>query len=313
MRFLIFGAGAIGSAIGAKLLLSGNEVHLVGRREHIEKIQESGLRISGIWGEKVVSGFQLHVDLSSVPSSEVFDAVFITVKTFSTDEAGRTLGEAGIKSRVFISAQNGLGNNEILERYLNPVANARVIFGVVFENPGEVKITVWGGPILLGFWERKLSHSLSSLLKDIADCLSSSGLPAEYTDDIRTPIWEKAIYNSALNPLSVILNTTYGGVVDNPHSLEIVKEIIFEGVFVGKKEGANLQDGEDFFSYFMTKLIPPTREHISSMIQDIKRRGKTEIDSMCGAIYRYGLKHNFYAKVNFSLWKIIKSLEQTKF
>ena len=313
MRFLIFGAGAIGSAIGAKLLLAGHEVHLVGRKPHIDKIREEGLSISGIWGEKKVHGFHLHTSPDSA-SSYRFDAVFITVKSFSTEEAGRVLRASGVESKVFISAQNGLGNTEILEKYLSPVATVRVIFGVVFEKPGEIKVTVWGGPILLGVWNpenmKEKQSELQHLLEDISLCLSDAGLPSSYTEDIRTPVWEKAVYNSALNPLSVILNTTYGGVVDNPHSLEIVREVIYEGVFVGRKEGAVFPTEEEFFSYFMNELIPPTREHISSMIQDIKRRGRTEIDAMCGAIFRYGLKHNFSAKVNFSLWKIIKSLEK---
>ena len=311
MRFLIFGAGAIGSAIGAKLLLAGHEVHLVGRKPHMDKIREEGLSLSGIWGERKVHGFHLHTSPVSA-SPYRFDAVFITVKTFSTEEAGRALRASGVESKVFISAQNGLGNTEILEKYLSPVATARVIFGVVFEKPGEIKVTVWGGPILLGFWnlQKENSRELQSLLEKISSCLSEAGLPSSYTDDIKTPVWEKAVYNSALNPLSVILNTTYGGVIDNPHSLEIVKEVIYEGVFVGRKEGAIFPDEDEFFSYFMDKLIPPTREHISSMIQDIKRRGRTEIDAMCGAIFNYGLRHKFLAKVNFSLWKIIKSLER---
>jgi 2-dehydropantoate 2-reductase len=305
MKFLIFGAGAIGSAIGSKLSQSGHEVHLLGRKEHIIAIQKNGLDIDGIWGKYNVKDFYLHIE---PPQDTFYDVVFITVKTFSTEEAAKIISQNNIKAKIFISAQNGLGNYEILSNYISPVACARIIFGVVFNSPGKINITVWGGPILLGFWEKNYDQDLKRFLIKVAEVLSESGLPSEFCNDIRTPIWEKAIYNSALNPLSVILNSTYGEVVDNEFSCAIVKEIISEGVYVGKKEGANLP--ENFFDYFMQKLIPPTSSHISSMIQDIKLRGKTEIDSMCGAIVKYGLKHNFFPKVNFTMWKLIKSIER---
>ncbi len=307
MKFLIFGAGAIGSAIGSKLSLAGHQVHLLGRKDHISAIEKNGLDIDGIWGKYNVRNFYLHIE---PPRNSFYDAVFITVKTFSTEEAGKIISQSNIKAKIFISAQNGLGNYEILSYYIKPVACARIIFGVVFDSPGKINITVWGGPILLGFWEKDYDQNLKKFLIEISEVLSESGLPSEFREDIRTPIWEKAIYNSALNPLSVILNSTYGEVVENEFSCTIAKEIISEGVYVGKMEGANLT--ENFFDYFMQKLVPPTKSHISSMIQDINLRGKTEIDSMCGAIVKYGLKHNFFPKVNFTMWNLIKSIERIK-
>ncbi len=319
MKFLIFGAGAIGSAIGARLCqVEGVEVHLVGRERHIEAIRKSGLWVRGIWGNFNIRSFHLHL----VPPRSKFDAVFITVKTFSTDEAARILAERGVEAQVFISMQNGLGNYEILSRYLSPVAMARVIFGVVFENPGEIRITVWGGPILFGLWEGNVAQgegealrqysSVIDLLKEIAGIFRRGGLEATFVEDIKTPIWEKTLYNSALNPLSVILNSSYGEIVDNPFSCDIAREVIYEGVKVGKMEGASLPDEGEFFKKFLNELVPPTRDHISSMIQDIRLRGKTEIDSMCGAIVNYGMKHKFFPKVNFTLWKLIKAIERAR-
>ncbi len=310
MKFLVFGAGAVGSAIGSRLALAGSDVHLVGRKEHIDKIAKEGLIVKGIWGENVIKNFKLSY---SPPEGEFFDVVLITVKTFSTESAGKILKQAGVKARAFISAQNGLGNYEILSLYISPVISSRVIFGVVFEKYGEIEVTVWGGPILFGFWNPlDKSEELKRFLSEVADVFCNAGLDSKYVDDIRTPIWEKVIYNSALNPLSVILGSTYGEIVDNEFSLEIAKEVIFEGVEIARLEGAKFEDGEAFFKKFLDELIPPTREHTSSMIQDIKRRGRTEIDSLCGAIVKYGLKHNKFPKFNYTLWKLIKAIEINK-
>lgn len=304
MRILIFGAGAVGSSIGAKLHISGYDVNLVGRKEHIEKIKSEGLKVKGIWGEFIVKGLNAHTE---IPKGK-FDIVLITVKTFSNEEALKAIKSSGIDANLYISAQNGLGNYEFFSQHIKPVGNARVIFGVVFENPGEIKITVWGGPILLGFWEPIKDKSLVDLMIRLSESLNKSGLPSEFTEDIKTPIWQKALYNSALNPLSVIMNATYGQVIENNFSREIAREIIQEGISVAQREGAKINN--DFFEYFEKKLVPPTKDHISSMIQDIKLRGKTEIDSMCGAIVKYGQKHKINTKVNFTLWKIIKAIEK---
>lgn len=307
MKILIFGAGAVGSAIGAKLFMKGYDVYLVGRKKHVEKIREEGLKVKGIWGNFTVKGIKAY---DYVPQ-ERFDVVLITVKTFSNHSAAEELKNT--KADIFISMQNGLGNYEFFSKYLYPVGNSRVIFGIVFENPGEIQITVWGGPILFGFWEKHFysDKKLVNLMEKLSKIFSEAGLPSKFVEDIRTPIWEKALYNSALNPLSVILNTTYGGVIENEFSREIAKEIIHEGVEIAKLEGAKIPD--NFFEYFEKKLLPPTKDHISSMIQDIKLRGITEIDSMCGAIVNYGLKHKIFPKVNFTIWKMIKALEKNRY
>lgn len=308
MRILIFGSGAVGSAIAARLHLKGYDVHIVGREQHIQKIKDEGLKVKGIWGEFVVRDIKAYTE---IPKEQKFDAVLITVKTFSNQDAVNSIISSKIKADIFISMQNGLGNYEFFSQYLHPVGSARVIFGIVFEKPGEIEITVWGGPILFGFWDTKFykeENKAVKIMKNISDIFSDSGLPSEFVEDIRTPIWEKALYNSALNPLSVILNTTYGNIILNPFTREISREIISEGISISQKEGANVKD--DFFDKFEKRLVPPTKDHISSMIQDIKIRGKTEIDSMCGAIVKYGIKHNIKAKVNFTMWNLIKALEK---
>ncbi|GBD03836.1 2-dehydropantoate 2-reductase [bacterium HR19] len=307
MKILIFGAGAIGSAISYKLCKKGYKTFIVGRKEHIEKIKKDGLEIQGIWGNDLVKNENL-IPLEKIEDETEFDFVLITTKTFSNEEAGRTLKERNVRAKLFVSMQNGLGNYETLSKYIFPVASARVIFGSVFENPGKIKITVWGGPILLGFWEEQLEKFKKHLF-ELAEVLLDSGLETEVVEDIKTPIWEKTIYNCALNPLSAILNATYGQIIENEFSREIAQQVIEEALLVAKSEKINIRD--NFTEFFLKNMIPPTKDHISSMIQDLKIRRRTEIDSMCGAIVKYGLNHNIFPKVNFTLWKIIKALEKS--
>ena len=59
---LIAGAGAIGSILGGMLHGAGHEVTLLGRRTHLEAIARGGLRISGLFGERTVTGMTLAYD-----------------------------------------------------------------------------------------------------------------------------------------------------------------------------------------------------------------------------------------------------------
>ena len=56
MKFLVFGAGALGSAVGGLLHLGGHDVALLGRPAHLDAVRDHGLRLDGVWGRHHVTG-----------------------------------------------------------------------------------------------------------------------------------------------------------------------------------------------------------------------------------------------------------------
>ena len=109
LRFLVAGAGAVGSAFGAMLGLAGHEVALLGRsRDHMRAVRERGLRVTGIWGERVARGLRV---LGGAGEVEDVDYVLVTTKSFDTasivDEVVPRSGRA-----QFVSLQNdGVGGD----------------------------------------------------------------------------------------------------------------------------------------------------------------------------------------------------------
>jgi 2-dehydropantoate 2-reductase len=311
MKVLIFGAGAIGSTIGGFLARAKEaQIHMLGRKEHIEAVKSRGLSITGLWGNFKVKNFTgLHTSPDTIKTS--FDVVVVSVKAYSNPTIVDHLRK--IICKTFVSFQNGVGNMEILAEKLNPemVGGARVIFGSVFEKPGKVNITVYGGPILLGPYLRHSEGDTVKTLKKLAHVLKESGIPAKFVKDIHTPLWEKALYNCALNPLSAILKKTYGELADDLHARRIMEMVIHEGFEVAMRCGAKYYgNSDDFFKHFLDDMIPPTRGHISSMLQDIERRKRTEIDALNGAIVRFGREKGVRTPVNEVLTDIIKSVER---
>jgi 2-dehydropantoate 2-reductase len=100
------------------------------------------------------------------------------------------------------------------------------------------------------------------------------------------------MYNSALNPLSAILEVTYGELGQRQETREVMRKVIKEifQVMVKKEVRIPFKDSDDYYNFFMEKQLPPTANHHSSMLQDITRGRQTEIDALNGAISQYAIE-----------------------
>ena len=111
MRFLVMGAGALGCAFGGMLADGGYEVVLIGRERYMRPIKERGLKITGIWGKRIIRD----VVTASKPEQEHRpDVVLLTTKSFDTERAVMDLKPVISRDTIVISLQNGIGNEEII-------------------------------------------------------------------------------------------------------------------------------------------------------------------------------------------------------
>jgi 2-dehydropantoate 2-reductase len=311
MKFLIMGAGAIGSVIGGFLAKNGENVTLVGREPHIQAIKNGGLRIDGIWGNQLIAQEEF-AGLFTKPVPDNYDYVLITVKAYDTIGVAQQLKSTFKKEHpLYVSMQNGIRNIEILEKKLgrNNVAGARVIFGAKIKNPGCVTVTVIAEPIAIGPANNNSVPEVKEKLKKLSEIINSSGIPSKYVYNVQPYLWAKVFYNSALNPLSALLNRTYGELAENPFTKSIMDSVIDEAFAVAKRMKIKLfwKNSREYRRHFYNKLIPPTANHYASMLGDLKKK-RTEIDSINGAIVRYGKKLKVKTPVNEALTNIIKSL-----
>ncbi len=304
-RIAIMGAGAIGSVIGGMLARRGHKVTLVGRKPHIDEIMKKGLHISGIWGDFTVR----ELDAVTEPPHKYQDIVFLTVKSFDTARAAIEAMSMVGPSTVVVPVQNGLGNIETLVETFGKekIIGGMAIFGAVLPEPRNVRVTVIASETLVG----ELDGSLTSHVKDIADMLDSAGIPAKASDNIMRDIWHKALYNIALNPLSAIFGVSYGEIADNPHTRWLVKQMIKEAFQVAKASDQylGLNTADDYLEILWNQKLPPTRDHKSSMLQDILRGKKTEIDYINGAVVRIGAEYGIETPYNSTVVSMVKAKE----
>jgi 2-dehydropantoate 2-reductase len=318
MRISIVGLGAIGSAIGGFLKLKGFDVIGFGRNPHVSEIRKKGLRIKGIWGEHNVKDFEVY---SSAEEGKEWlkasDFIIISTKSFDTRKAVEEISKYIKEDAVVASFQNGLGNMEEIAEVVgeNRTGGARVIFGSKITSPGEIEITVYGGEVLVGHFLREKGPEWAvEKLKKVVDYLNSSGIPSRFVEDVRVYLWEKMLYNCALNPLSAIFSLPYGALYENYETRTIMKDVLKEIFQLMDKMKIKTQwnGWEDYFQYFSEKLIPPTSAHIASMAEDIKNGKRTEIDFMNGYIVKMGERTGIDMPVNRTLTLMIKFLERRR-
>ena len=305
MKFLVMGAGALGSAFGGMLADAGHEVILIGRERYMRPINEHGLKITGIWGTHFIKDITAQTE----PTADcVPDVVLLATKSFDTEAAISAIEPFINEDTVVISLQNGIGNEEIIAEHIGSerTMGGMVITGFETVRPGEVKVTVAADTTKIG----ELNNTDSERLKAIVSAFNEAGIPSEAVDNIKMYIWAKALYNAALNPLSAIFRVNYGKLLD-PNAFSIIEDLITEAFSVAAAAKVELfwEEPEDYLEYLRSAQIPPTEKHRSSMLNDIERGKKTEIDFLNGVFVRLGKEHGIPTPVNETITRSIKFLE----
>jgi len=312
MKILVLGTGAIGSVFGGFLAKAGHQVCLIARRAHLAAIINRGLIIEGIWGDHMIKNLTGYESLSELKGKETdaFDAVLVTVKSYDTESMLQSLIACFPDPPPVVSLQNGLGNLEKIEAYAGreKTIGGRVIFGVEFIEPGRVRVTVSADKTMIGGFPNGIERAF---VEKLAQTLTAAGIAAEATDSIEKYIWGKVLYNCALNGLATLMNVHYGVLLASDSTREIMHQVVTEIFDVLRCSGITLdwRKPEEYTELLFSTLIPRTFDHHPSMLQDIKRHKRTEIEALNGAVVQMGREQGLDLPYNWAITKLIKAHE----
>jgi 2-dehydropantoate 2-reductase len=311
MRYLVMGAGALGSVFGGLLAEQGHEVAFVGMDDHLLAMQKKGLTVTGLWGEHAIPKVKAFYGTAGLTGT--FDAVLLSVKSYHTAQVIRQALPFMREDSLVFSIQNGLGNWEAIAEAAgwNRTVGARVIFGAEIQEPGVARVTVYADKVLLGSPSGDVPLER---IQAVCDDFNKAGIPTDVSDRIESSLWGKILYNCSLNALGAILNVPYGHLGEVPEVRSTMERIISEIFAVAQAKGVPMMYASpgEYHGVLMEKLLPPTATHRSSMLQDIEGGRKTEIDALNGAIARYGRELAVPTPVNETITAIIKGIEQKK-
>jgi 2-dehydropantoate 2-reductase len=296
MRIGIMGAGAVGTFVGA-LLTEQNDVILIGRPRVADCISDRGVRISG--------RTEIHVrpEASADPADlKGCEIVLLTVKAYDTAEAAGQVAEAEPMA-MLVTLQNGLDNDESVARTapgLNSCA-AVTSFGVTLEGPGHIRHAGEGTTVL-----GRMACSPTEARRT-ADLLTEGGLPVEWVDNIRGHVWLKGVVNHCINPLTVIHRCRNGVLLQHEDYLRHMTGLCAEALNVINAAGVNLPT-EDVLGR-VEEVARLTADNRSSMLQDVDRGKRTEIDHITGYIIRMGKRHGLDLPLSEFVYYEVKNLE----
>lgn len=313
---LVYGAGAVGLGLGSFLISAGRHVVFLGRKQTIEALRAEGLDRTGIFGQvhHPPESFTAVSDLDGLPQESVFSTVLVTVKSYDLAEAARRLTcfltRHPEPKPLVVLCQNGWGNRETFKEFCPTMepALARVITGFERIGPHKVRVTVHADAMRLGL----IDQSSPTSLKRLARLFNDGGFDAAVSDDIVADLWTKMLYNCALNPLSALLQTTYGRLGENTETAAVMKDVIEEAFAVMQVSGwrCRFKSVSAYWQAFMREMVPRTARHFSSMAQDLAQGRTTEIEALNGALVRLARSHGRTIPVNETLVRMIRFAEQ---
>jgi 2-dehydropantoate 2-reductase len=311
LRVLVAGAGAVGSVLGGLLAVAGHRVGLLGRESHLAAVAGDGLRIEGLFGEHRVGALQV----ASHPGElePPFDAVLLTVKSYDTAAMLAVTKDLLAADGCLIALQNGLGN---VEQVVDAVGaeralGGRVIFGAVVPRPGVARVTVIADPIAMGAGVPG-TPAAEGLAGAWAERFAAAGIPTAYTSELHAHLWTKVFYNAALNPLGALFGQPYGALAADQDARAVMDAVFDEGFAVAAARGVVplAPTAAAYREVFYGRLVPSTADHRSSMLQDLERGRRTEIDAINGCIWRFGRDAGIPTPVNATLTRLVRWRER---
>ena len=301
MKTVIIGAGAMGSFFGGVLSLSGEEVWLVDIwKEHVDTIRSKGLAIEEKGKVQAVS-VNATSDIASIGKA---DLILFFVKTYHAEKAVTDSLVLEKEDTVFLTLQNGLGNEETICRQVD---RKKVILGVTGQGatllgPGHIRHAGWGKTYV-----GELDGKITDRVNQITQIFRKAGIETEVSSHIHTLVWEKLFVNVGLNGLAALLGLKNGQLLDYPETLRLVEALVSEAVEVARRKGIRIEGNP---MDRVKAVIGATRENRCSMGQDLDRKRRTEIDAINGAVVREAGHLGIPAPYNRMITDLIKVIEK---
>jgi len=296
MRILIYGAGAIGSDLGALLTSSGADVTLLARGVQLEALRTQGVTVQQE-GQP-----PRQVPVKACPAQDCpgpYDLIFVTLKSTQLEAAAPDIVGRLAADGAMVMIQNGLPwwyFDGIASPYagsrlpcLDPrgelarqVPLDRVVGAVIYRPvtqvaPGRIFLPqVMPPKLLIG----EVDNALSDRLRVIADLVTRAGLPTEPTPAIRQAKWQKLMMNLIWNPLCAVTQSSPGHIVQSPWAADMVRLMLAEGSAVARSVGVELRaDPEAELQRIRNNFAQQP-----SMLQDMRAGRPLESDAIVNAV-----------------------------
>ena len=319
MRIAIYGAGSLGTVLGAYLAKNGVPADLVNHNSaHVKALKENGAHITGT--------VDFTVPVSALLPDEMtgkYDIIFLMTKQLNNREVVSFLKEYLAEDGLIVTLQNGIPENTVAEIVGSEHTVGVVVeWGATLSAPGESTLT--SAPDSLSFHMGGMSGIREEQLQRVKDVLEKM-CPVEIEANLPGARWSKLLINATFSGLGTVIGGTFGDVTADPRSREIAVRCMKEVIDVGHAAGVEFApvQGKNITALFyyanpvkkaVAKLILPVamKKHAAiepSMLQDLKKGKPCEVDAINGVVCEWGKKTGVSTPVNDKIVEIIHEIQ----
>ena len=319
MRIAIYGAGSLGTVLGAYLAKNGVPADLVNHNSaHVKALKENGAHITGT--------VDFTVPVSAILPEEMtgkYDIIFLMTKQLNNREVVTFLKEYLAEDGLVVTLQNGIPEDTVAE-IVGPEHTVGVVveWGATLSAPGESTLT--SAPDSLSFHMGGMSGIREEQLQRVKDVLEKM-CPVEIETNLPGARWSKLLINATFSGLGTVIGGTFGDVTADPRSREIAVRCMREVIDVGHAAGVEFApvQGKNITALFyytnpvkkaVAKLILPVamKKHAAiepSMLQDLKKGKPCEVDAINGVVCEWGKKTGVPTPVSDRIVEIIRDIQ----
>ena len=320
MRTAIYGAGSLGTILGAFINKAGMPIELINRNKaHVEALNSNGASVTGTmqFNQKV------NAYTPDMMSGE-YDIIFLMTKQQNNKEVVTALREYLAPDGVLVTFQNGLPEMQIAEILGEErVLGCTVAWGATMQSPGICELT--SEPDALSFSLGSISKKRSRHFAKVKEMLEMMGT-VEIEENFIGTRWSKLLINAAFSGMSAVLGCTFGEAAGPKESRRVVQALIKECIDVCATGGIRIEpvQGKDIVKLLDYKgslkkaisffIIPiAIRKHAklkASMLQDLEKGKLTEVDAINGSVSEFGRKVGCPTPMNDKVVEIIHKIEK---
>lgn len=326
MHLVVFGAGALGTLFGVKAAQGGAKVTLIGREPHIKAINERGVTLTGEVGKGETFKSENLKGVTSIFEVEGdIDYLLVTVKDRGMEAALKDLEQVKDRVKCVFSFQNGITPDE---RLAEVVGWDKVIGGVTIEGadmpePGVIEYNLTSYTYL-----GEYDGSKSERVEKIAEAFRRGGMDIRVISNIKAAKWTKFVQICGASGVCGATRLGFAVAARTLAGAQIYVGILKEGIEIMRALG--VEPGDYFPGIAMVKLVSdlPLVNAVeavrsraealyqrgflggTSLMRDIERGKKAEVDALMGTLYFIGDKMGIPTPTTRTIYWVTKAVDE---